>query len=125
MRRKAIAKLTRHPGAYSAAAVARARTLREFDDLVTAPLHGYRDTDDYWTRASSKPVLCRIAVPTLVLNARNDPFLPAHALPRPDEVSDAVVLEQPEEGGHAGFVTGRFPGSLAWLPQRLLEFFRH
>ncbi len=65
----------------------RARTLREFDNVVTAPLHGFRDTDDYWTRASSKPLLGQIAVPTLILNARDDPFLPEEALPGADEVS--------------------------------------
>jgi uncharacterized protein len=125
LRRKAIAKLAHHPGVYTGGAVARTRTLREFDDLYTAPLHGYRDTDDYWTRASSKPVLSKIAVPTLILNARNDPFLPAEALPRPAEVSSAITLEQPAEGGHVGFVSGRFPGTLAWLPSKLIAHFRH
>ena len=100
-----------------------AAQLREFDDLVTAPLHGFAGTDDYWTRASSKPLLRHIGVPTLMLNARNDPFLPEHALPAPHEVSACVVREFPEGGGHAGFASGRFPGRLAWLPQRVLAFF--
>lgn len=121
---KSLAKLERYPGLYDANAVRASRTLREFDDLVTAPLHGFRNTDDYWTRASSKPGLRNIRVPTLVINARNDPFLPAPALPDPTEVSGAVTLEQPEQGGHAGFVSGRFPGNLDWLPARVLEFFR-
>ena len=125
LRTKSLAKLARHPALYDAAAVARSRTLREFDDLVTAPLHGYRDTDDYWTRASSKPVLRHVAVPTLVLNARNDPFMPASALPTPQEVSPHVTLELPDEGGHVGFLNGPFPGRLDWLPQRLLHHFRH
>jgi predicted alpha/beta-fold hydrolase len=101
----------------------RARTLREFDDIVTAPLHGFRDTDDYWTRASAKPVLGRISVPTLLVNARNDPFLPAAALPRPDEVSLHVHCDFPGEGGHAAFVSGPFPGNLEWLPRRVTAFF--
>jgi predicted alpha/beta-fold hydrolase len=100
-----------------------ARTLRDFDDVVTAPLHGYRDTDDYWTRASAKPLLRDIGVPTLMINARNDPFLPAAALPRADELSPAVTVEFPATGGHVGFVTGAFPGRLDWLPQRILNFF--
>lgn len=125
MRRKAIAKLAQHPGVYPHDVVARARTLREFDNVVTAPLHGYRDTDDYWTRASSKPILRHIAVPTLILNARNDPFLPAAALPSPADVPPAVTLEQPAEGGHVGFVSGPFPGRLNWLPARLMAHFRH
>jgi predicted alpha/beta-fold hydrolase len=120
---KALAKLAANPGLYDAARVRESRTLREFDDCVTAPLHGFRDTDDYWTRASSKPVLSGIRVPTLVLNARNDPFLPHGALPAPNDVAPAVTLEQPEEGGHTGFVSGAFPGNLGWLPRRLLRFF--
>jgi predicted alpha/beta-fold hydrolase len=123
LKAKSIAKLERHPGLYDAPRVRAARTLREFDDLVTAPLHGFRDTDDYWTRASSKPGLKNIRVPTLVINARNDPFLPAPALPGPADVSGAVTLEQPEEGGHVGFVSGPFPGRLDWLPRRILGFF--
>jgi predicted alpha/beta-fold hydrolase len=63
-----------------------------------------------------------IRVPTLILNARNDPLVPASALPRAGEVSAAVTLEQPDEGGHAGFVSGRFPGDLGWLPARVLAF---
>ena len=124
MKRKALAKLAQYPGLYDAARVRAASTLREFDDLVTAPLHGFRNTDDYWTRASSKPGLKNIRVPTLLLNARNDPFLPASALPGAGEVSGAVTLEQPEQGGHVGFVSGRFPGSLGWLPARVMEFFQ-
>ncbi len=120
---KSLEKLHRYPGLYDAARVRAASTLREFDDLVTAPLHGFRNTDDYWTRASSKPGLRNIRVPTLVINARNDPFLPVPALPGPTEVSGAVTLEQPEEGGHVGFVSGAFPGNMDWLPQRVLEFF--
>lgn len=123
MKRKALAKLARYPGLYEAARVRAARTLREFDDVVTAPLHGFRNTTDYWRRASSKPVLRGVQVPTLMVNARNDPFLPGGALPRVHEVSPYVVLEYPLAGGHAGFVSGGFPGNLDWLPQRILAFF--
>ncbi len=123
LKAKSLAKLDRFPGLYDANAVRTAGTLREFDNIVTAPLHGYRDTDDYWTRASSKPGLKTIRVPTLVINAKNDPFLPAAALPRPGEASGAVTLEQPDEGGHVGFVTGTLPGHFGWLPRRILRFF--
>jgi predicted alpha/beta-fold hydrolase len=119
---KGLDKLLRHPGLFDAARVRAATTLRDFDDVVTGPLHGFTGVDDYWTRASSKPWLAHIAVPTLVLNARNDPFLPAGALPKPHEVAPAVTLEQPEDGGHAGFVSGPFPGNLEWLPERVLDF---
>jgi predicted alpha/beta-fold hydrolase len=123
MRKKALAKLRRYPGLYDAARVRTASTLREYDDTVTAPLHGFADANDYWTRASSKPWLRHIAVPTLMINARNDPFLPAAAMPGPAEVAPAVILEQPATGGHVGFVSGPFPGNLDWLPRRTLDFF--
>lgn len=100
-----------------------AGNLYEFDDAVTAPLHGFRDAGDYWRRSSSKPWLGAIHLPTLVLNALNDPFLPRQALPAPQEVSTAVTLEYPSGGGHVGFVAGPFPGRLGWLPQRLLAYF--
>ncbi len=123
LREKSLDKLERFPGLFDRDRMLGARNLRQFDDVVTAPLHGYRDTDDYWTRASAKPVLAGVRLPTLVLNARNDPFLPARHLPRREEVSSLVLLEQPEEGGHVGFPGGAFPGNLDWLPQRLLAFF--
>jgi predicted alpha/beta-fold hydrolase len=72
---------------------------------------------------SSKPLLKSIAVPTLVINARNDPFLPAWALPTAVDVSPAVELEQPDSGGHVAFPSGPFPGNLDWLPQRLMQHF--
>jgi predicted alpha/beta-fold hydrolase len=125
LKRGALARLERFPGLFDAEAVRRSRTLRDFDNVVTAPLHGFRDTDDYWTRASSKPLLKDIRVPTLVLNARDDPFLPEDALPTEREVSSAVKLEFPSRGGHVGFVTGPFPGHIEWLPQRLMHFFEH
>jgi len=123
MKRKTLAKLERFPDLCDRGRMLASRTLREFDNVVTAPLHGYRDTDDYWARASAKPLLKYVAAPTLMINARNDPFLPAHALPHVSEVAAAVSLEFPATGGHAGFVGGVFPGRLDWLPQRVLGFF--
>jgi predicted alpha/beta-fold hydrolase len=122
LKRKSRDKLRSFPGLLDADALRRARTLRMFDDHVTAPLHGFVDAGDYWSRSSSKPWLKHIAVPTLVLNARDDPFLPASALPGPADVSAAVTLEQPAHGGHGAFVSGRFPGSLDWMPARVLAF---
>lgn len=120
---RALAKLERFPGLFDRKAMERAADFDTFDNLYTAPVHGYRDVLDYWTRASSKPDLVRIAVPTLVLNPVNDPFLPARHLPGRDAVSPHVVLEQPATGGHVGFVSGPFPGNLGWLPERLIGFF--
>ncbi len=124
LKRKGLEKLERFPALYDADVVRNARTLRDFDNVVTAPLHGFRDTDDYWTRASSKPDLRKIAVPTLIVHARNDPFLPGRHLPAASEVSASVTLDYPDGGGHTGFASGPFPGNLDWLPGRLLDFFR-
>lgn len=124
LKRKTAAKLARFPGCVDGAAAARARTLREFDDAVTAPLHGFRDASDYWLRSSSKPLMNRVDVPTLVINARDDPFLPGEHLPDPTDVSAKMVLEFPVAGGHVGFVTGPFPGHIAWMPARVLGFFK-
>ncbi|MDP2418865.1 MAG: alpha/beta hydrolase, partial [Hydrogenophaga sp.] len=104
-------------------AIEAATTFQEFDTLVTARLHGFVDAEDYWAKVASKPWLKHIRVPTLVLNAKNDPFLPAAALPTAAGVSAAVILEQPETGGHVGFPSGPFPGNIDWLPERLMEHF--
>jgi len=120
---KSLAKLERFPGLYDAARVRAARYFREFDDAVTAPLHGFRDVDHYWSEAASGPWLERIRVPTLLLNARNDPFLPEPALvAAAQKAAPCVVLEFPRTGGHAGFVSGPFPGQHGWLANRLLDF---
>jgi predicted alpha/beta-fold hydrolase len=118
---KCLAKLEQFPGLFDRQALLAARDLYAFDNVVTAPLHGYRDTDDYWHRASARHVLHDITVPTLVLNARNDPFLPGEHLP--NSAARAVTLEYPDEGGHVGFPAGPFPGRIDWLPQRILSFF--
>jgi predicted alpha/beta-fold hydrolase len=118
LKRKSLAKLERFPGLYDPGRVRRASTLREFDELVTAPLHGFGGTDDYWARASSAPLLGRIRVPTLLLNARNDPFLPERALERAARgASSALQIEFPPAGGHAGFA-----GRGNWLARRVFEF---
>lgn len=123
LKRKALEKLDRFPSLFDSGAVAACKTLYEFDNLVTAPLHGFRNTEDYWEQSSSKPWLRQIEVPTLLINALNDPFMPASVLPRSQEVSSAVVREFPEEGGHAGFLHAPFPGKLTWLPERIVSFF--
>jgi predicted alpha/beta-fold hydrolase len=123
LKRKVVEKAELHPGQFDPGRVAATRTLREFDDIVTAPLHGFRDAADYYARASAKPGLGAIRVPTLVLNALNDPFLPGRYLPDAHGVPPCVTLEYPASGGHVGFVTGPFPGRYDWLPRRILEFF--
>jgi uncharacterized protein len=125
MKKTALKKLELHPGIFDRDVVVAAQSLREFDNEVTAPLHGYRDTDDYWTRASAKPGLANVEVPTLLVNAQNDPFLPAAALPKPADVSHQVTLDFPAHGGHVGFLSGPFPGYTSWMPERVFHFFEH
>lgn len=120
---KALAKIDQHRLPLARGILADASTFREFDEAFTAPIHGFAGADDYWTRSSSKADLYHIRVPTLLIHARNDPFLPASALPGQEDVSPSVTLEYPEHGGHAGFVSGPFPGNLSWLPSRLLHHF--
>lgn len=92
-----------------------------FDDRVTARLHGFDDVHDYYARSSSRQYLGAIRVPTLLLQARDDPFLPVDGLPGMDELSDAVTLELSATGGHVGFVSGWRPGaSQYWLEGRIV-----
>jgi predicted alpha/beta-fold hydrolase len=109
MRPKALQKWDQHPGLFDKGRVIQARTLWEFDNAFTAPVHGFADTQDYWSRASAKPGLRNVSVPALLLNALNDPFVPAWSLPCPRDVSSSVELWQPPAGGHVGFAARR-PG---------------
>ena len=117
LKKKTFAKLEREQISVDARRLRNARTFWEFDDTVTAPLHGFLGADDYWARASSGPWLGGIRVPTLVLNARNDPFMPETALDAIRDVPPNVVLEFPRSGGHAGF-----PGRNHWLARRVVDF---
>jgi predicted alpha/beta-fold hydrolase len=121
LRPKAIAKARRFPGRIDAARVAASRTLYDFDDAYTAPVHGFAGVRDYWRRASAKPWLGGVRLPLLLLNARNDPFVPDASLPSAGDVSASVTLEQPGEGGHVGFLGGARGGG--FLPQRVFDFF--
>lgn len=117
---KALRKLAQHPGLFDGRKLQAARDLYEFDNIFTAPLHGFRDTDDYWARGSAKPHLPLIRIPALVLNALNDPFVPAASLPKQHEVGAFVTLWQPEHGGHVGFARGRWPGHVLTLPEQVM-----
>ena len=117
MKPKALAKLAQHPDLFDARRLRAARDLFTFDDLFTAPLHGFAGVEDYWQRASARPHLRAVRLPALLLNARNDPFVPAASLPTAAEVSASTTLWQPAEGGHVGFPQGAPPGQVFWLPR--------
>ena len=119
---KALQKLNQHPGLFSREALLAARDLYTFDNVFTAPVHGFKNTDDYWSRASAQPHLRNIAVPALALNARNDPFIPAWSLPNASEVSRSMTLWHPPQGGHVGFPSAPFPGHVRAMPEAVCEF---
>jgi predicted alpha/beta-fold hydrolase len=120
---KALRKLAQYPGLFDGERLRAARDLYEFDNVFTAPLHGFKDADDYWLRGSAKPHLAQIRIPALVLNAQNDPFVPGASLPGTAEVGDFVTLWQPAEGGHVGFAEGALPpGQVLGAPERVCDW---
>lgn len=123
MQPRARQKHAQYPGLFDLQAVLRARSMYAFDNAFTAPLHGFRNTDDYWHRASSVHAMPDIRVPALVINALNDPFVPLAALPEPAKVPAHVQLFQPFTGGHVGFASGKFPGHVHALPEMVGHWF--
>jgi uncharacterized protein len=117
MKPRARRLLQLHPGLFDGAALEKCHDLRDFDNLITGPLHGFKDADDYYLRASAKPHMHRIQLPALALNALNDPFVPADSLPKADEVGQNVTLWHPAHGGHAGFPAGNFPAHVLAMPE--------
>lgn len=120
---KALQKLEQHPGLFNRDDLLAARDLYTFDNVFTAPVHGFKNTEDYWSRASAKPHLHKVGVPALALNAHNDPFIPAWSLPQASEVSASVTLWQPQQGGHVGFPSAPFPGHVRAMPEAVANFF--
>ena len=123
LKAKSELKLQQFPGLFSRQNMMAARDLYQFDNVVTAPLHGFKDTDEYWSKASSKPRLGTIRVPTLILNARNDPFQPSAAWPLHADLPASVTFLTPDQGGHVGFrdVDAKRED---WLSGRVLDFFK-
>jgi uncharacterized protein len=117
-------KMETFPGAIDDHGYERMRTFEDFDERYTAPLHGFGSAYDYWTRASSKPLLAHIAVPTLLVNALDDPFLSPSCYPYEEaEISPYLFLETPATGGHVGFVSFN-RDSEYWSESRALAFLR-
>ncbi len=124
MKPKALKKWAQHPGLFDRDALLQAKDLYEFDNVFTAPLHGFKNTDDYWARGSAKPRLAEIRIPALVVNALNDPFVPAVCLPLQSEVGANVTLWQPAHGGHVGFPQGALPGHVRAMPDAVGTWLR-
>jgi len=121
LRRRVRQKLNENPGILqlNQNELAKLRTFYDFDDRVTAPLHGFSGADDYYTRSSSGPLLHNITVPTLIIHAKNDPLIPDTSIPKPEALPAAVTMKLTNDGGHLGFVGGKWP----WQPQYWLEQF--
>jgi len=102
----------------------KSKTFWEFDEHATAPLHGFAGADDYYAKCSSRFYLKTIKTPTLIIQAKDDPFITPEALPSKDELSDFITMELTDKGGHVGFISGNNPFNLNyWAEQRTIEFF--
>jgi len=121
LRRKALEKLKSHPGSFDSKPVRRARGIEAFDDVVTAPLHGFRDAADYYAQSSSGPLLVQIRRPTLLISAKDDPLAPA-PLPEPALENNSLAALVTERGGHVGFVAGSMRKPKYWAEQQALDF---
>ena len=127
LRRKALQKLEQHPGLFDRQRLLRARTIEDFDDAVTGPVHGFEGSHDYYTRSSSIHFLREITVPTLLVSAEDDPFLPREVLRRVAAIAATnpqLTVRFTEHGGHVGFLSGAVPFRPAhWAEDRLMRFF--
>ncbi len=123
LKRKSLEKAARFPGTFDAARVEAARTLAEFDEALTGPVHGFAGAEDYWAQSSSGPYLARVRVPLLLLSAEDDPFIPAQSIPREAAAANpAVTLEVHPHGGHLGFVEGPVFRPRYYAERRALDF---
>ncbi len=122
IRRKFAGKSTRLP----IQTIDTLKTFYQFDDAITAPMHGFAGVDDYYQQSSSRQYLPGIRVPALLIHALDDPFMRPDTLPDRNELPDNVRLEVSSHGGHVGFVTGRFPWKpVYWLEQRIINYLEH
>lgn len=121
---KALALIAKYQLDFDTQAIQNCKTLWQYDNLFTAPLHGFKDAHDYWQQSNSRPFLNKIQLPTMLINAQNDPFLPAKDLPLAHEVSPMVERVFPQQGGHVGFAGKHSKTGQDWLPSRIFEFLR-
>lgn len=126
LKRKVLQKALAMPGVFQTEAISKSRSVREFDALFTAPMNGFRDVTDYYTRSSSLQFVPGITVPTLIVNAKNDPFLSPECFPEAmaRELPN-VWMEFPDHGGHCGFaskISGINRGRAYWSEERAVAF---
>ena len=124
LRRSTRSKAARIALPIDVSRLSRIKSFRQFDDQVTAPLHGFEGVDDYYCRASSRPFIKFIKTPTLILHAVDDPFMTPDAIPEDYELGSGVQLELSESGGHVGFVAGILPWKPRyWVDERVCDYF--
>ncbi len=126
LKAKAKAKLLRYPGFVDERKLNAVKTLAQFDTLVTAPAHGFKDADDYWSHSSSLRFLPGIRRPALLISAKDDPFFPGKSLPVAEAAANPfLTAEFTAHGGHVGFLTGSWPGQVrSWAEDRTIRFLR-
>jgi predicted alpha/beta-fold hydrolase len=123
MKRNYRRKFNLHQGPISLTQLAKIKTIQQFDEQITAPLHGFANADDYYQQASCRQYLPWIKKPTLIIQARDDPFMPPSVIPSSGELSPTTHLEVSDKGGHVGFVSGRWPWQVKYyLELRIIQF---
>ena len=118
LKKKIASKLTQHPEIISHERLMKIKSIREFDNLITAPLHGFKDVDDYYQRASALPHIQHIKTTTLIIQSENDALISPYKLPNNPDLHHVIS----SKGGHSGFVTPPFPGSATWLSSNIYNF---
>lgn len=126
MKRKALFKMNRGDFAdypwLSNESISGIKSFREFDELITAPVHGFDNAKDYYNKASACHYTHAIQTPTLMLHATDDPFMSTKVIPTAAELSDSIVFEQHKMGGHVGFLQGKPWNSSVWLHKRIPDY---
>ena len=124
LRKSAKRKFMELPPLFNCGNLNNIKTLREFDDRVTAPLHGFSNAEHYYSESSCKKFLKNIRIPTLIMNSIDDPFLDKETFPSQKEVPEMVKLEYLKKGGHAGFISGNPWNKFGWVDFRIPIFFK-
>jgi len=120
---KTLSKFEDRQAPVDIANINKLNTFKSFDHHITAPIHGFKSSDDYYEQSSSRQYLDKITTPTLLIHSRDDPFMSVNAIPRQDDLSESVTLELSNHGGHVGFVSGNTPwNAIYWLEERIPEF---
>ncbi len=114
-------KLQKYPFLVDQKLLAGIRTIREFDNMYTAPIHGFKNAEDYYRKSSARHSIAMVSTSLLCINPINDPLVPYRSIPRQADVPSCVRMETPRHGGHLAFVAGR--KGFDWLPKRLESFF--